>query len=285
MVRGKPRKRYAAAAPESIENVGPRPKSAEKTYNTDRNVRPARTFMEMRTDAAMDIAMERPGIRVRPTCVDRPLSDRAVPSFEGQPKARPRPVSPAAFDAVFEAHKADVYRVACALTGNARDAEDLFQETWLRAVKAGRGPERLQDFRPWLLTIAANVHRDGLRKARVRRVFFLERATAMAEARDDADTGWDSGRDAGRDQAARTEFEICLARAVSKLPPKQRRVFVLKDVEGFRHDEIGRMLGIPERTVRTLLHRAVKRLQKELAPFSPAGPERPGAEGTGEEAS
>ncbi len=209
----------------------------------------------------MDIAMTRPGIRVHPEA---------------------RPVSPAAFDAVFEAHKADVYRVACALAGNARDAEDLFQETWLRDVKAGRGPERLEDFRPWLLTIAANVHRDGLRKARVRRLFFLERATAMTEARGDADTGWDSGRGAGRDPAARTEFELCLARAVAKLPPKQRRVFVLKDVEGFRHDEIGRMLGIPERTVRTLLHRAVKRLQKELAPFDPAAGERPGVKGTGE---
>lgn len=209
----------------------------------------------------MDIAMARPGIRVHP---------------------KARPVSPAAFDAVFEAHKADVYRVACALAGNARDAEDLFQETWLRAVRAGRGPERMEDFRPWLLTIAANVHRDGLRKSRVRRLFFLERATAMTEARDDADTGWDSGRSAGRDQASRTEFEICLARAVSKLPPKQRRVFVLKDVEGFRHDEIGRMLGIPEMTVRTLLHRAVRKLQKELAAFDPSGAGRQAEERTGE---
>jgi RNA polymerase sigma-70 factor (ECF subfamily) len=86
----------------------------------------------------------------------------------------------------------------------------------------------------------------------------------------DADLGWDVPRHAGRDGAIRSDVRLCLRQAVARLPGRERRVFVLKDIEGFKHGEIGRMLGIPETTVRTLLHRAVARLRKELAEFGPA---------------
>jgi len=177
------------------------------------------------------------------------------------------------FDELYEMHKADVHRFAHALCDNARDAEDLFQETWLRAVQSGlRCPAgEANSPKAWLFTIAANLHRDALRKIRVRRHFFAERTRAMADRAADADAGWDSGRLAGEDPSGRTEFRICLRRAIARLPARERRVFVLKDVEGFKHAEIGRMLDIPEITVRTLLHRAVRRLQRELAEFDPAG--------------
>ncbi len=55
-------------------------------------------------------------------------------------------------------------------------------------------------------------------------------------------------------------------------------MFVLKDIEGFKHDEIGRLLGIPEATVRTLLHRAVKKLRRDLAEFRPEQAEDPAFE-------
>lgn len=86
----------------------------------------------------------------------------------------------------------------------------------------------------------------------------------------DADPGWDVPGHPGRDGAVRSDVRLCLRRALARLPGRERRVFVLKDVEGFKHGEIGRMLGIPEATVRTLLHRAVGRLRKELAEFGPA---------------
>jgi len=175
-------------------------------------------------------------------------------------------------DELYEMYKTDVYRFAHALCDNAKDAEDLFQETWLRAVQSGlRSPAGdANSPKAWLFTIAANLQRDALRKKRVRRLFFLERTRSMAEVAADADAGWDSGRLAGQDPSARTEFGLCLRRAISKLPARERRVFVLKDVEGFKHAEIGRMLHIPETTVRTVLHRAIKRLQRDLAAFDPA---------------
>lgn len=176
------------------------------------------------------------------------------------------------FDELYDMHRSDVYRFACALTGDAGDAEDLFQETWLRAVRADPpgGEAGGRDPKAWLFTVAANAHRDLLRKRRVRRLFLLERTRGMDAGSADADPGWDVPGHPGRDGAVRSDVRLCLRRALARLPGRERRVFVLKDVEGFKHGEIGRMLGIPEATVRTLLHRAVGRLRKELAEFGPA---------------
>lgn len=178
------------------------------------------------------------------------------------------------FDGLYEVYRMPIYRFACALARDAGDAEDLFQEVWLRAAKAFRkgvgAREDAGDARSWLFAIAANAHRDNLRKRRIRGLFFRERARSMAGTAADADPGWDAPRAEGETVGSRSDIRGCLRRAVSRLPGKERRVFVLKDIEGFRHAEIGRMLGIPEATVRTLRHRAVKRLQRELAEFRPA---------------
>jgi RNA polymerase sigma-70 factor (ECF subfamily) len=176
------------------------------------------------------------------------------------------------FDELYEMNKTHVFRFACALSGDARDAEDLFQETWLRAVKAASAG-RLSgegEAKSWLFAIAANAHKDLLRKKRVRRLFLRERTKALGDRQADADPGWDIPSEGREDSAARSDIRLCLRRALSRLPGRERRVFVLKDIEGLRHDEIGRVLGIPEASVRVLLHRAVKKLRKELAAFRPA---------------
>lgn len=181
------------------------------------------------------------------------------------------------FDELYDMHRNDIYGFACALTGETREAEDLFQETWLRAFKAsgsGSGP-RPGEAKAWLFAIAANAHRDILRKRRVRRLFLRERARSMGEEAADADLGWDAPGRAGGDGTARSDIRLCLRRALTRLPARERRVFVLKDIEGLKHAEIARILDLPEATVRTLLHRAVKRLRRELAEFRPAGEPSP----------
>ena len=181
------------------------------------------------------------------------------------------------FDELYAMYHAHIYRFACALAGDARDAEDLFQETWLRAVKAYPADREVEgsNAKAWLFAIAANAHKDSLRKKRVRRLFLLERKKSMAGRTADADPGWDAPGHTHEDGETRSDIRLCLRRAVSRLPGRERRVFVLKDIEGFKHGEIGRMLGIPEATVRTLLHRAVRRLRKELSEFRPAADGNP----------
>jgi RNA polymerase sigma factor (sigma-70 family) len=56
-----------------------------------------------------------------------------------------------------------------------------------------------------------------------------------------------------------------IQRAISRLPERQRRVFLLKELAGFQQTEISRMLGMPDGTVKSLMHRAVKRLRLELS--------------------
>ena len=185
-----------------------------------------------------------------------------------------------AFDELYDMYKTPIYRFACALSGDARDAEDLFQETWLRAAKAAPASlgARADAAKAWLFAIAANAHKDLLRKKRVRRLFLAERSKSMAKRRVDADPGWDMPGDSREDGARRSDIRLCLRRAVSRLPDRERRVFILKDIEGFKHEEIGHALGIPEATVRTLLHRAVKKLRRELAGFRPATEQDPALE-------
>ena len=77
------------------------------------------------------------------------------------------------FDAAYDLYKADIFRFVFHLTGNRAEAEDLFQETWLRVVRHGRLRPGGQDLKPWLLTIVLNLHRDALRRKRVRRMFML----------------------------------------------------------------------------------------------------------------
>jgi RNA polymerase sigma-70 factor (ECF subfamily) len=204
--------------------------------------------------------------------------DAVMPGVDAVSLPEALPLDTKSFDAIYETYKAPVYRFARVLTGDAGEAEDLFQETWLRAVRSLRHRPGTGDLKTWLFTITANLQRDCLRKKRIRRLFFLERARSMTYDTADADTGWESGRFPGRDITARADLRLCLRRAISRLPARQRQVFVLKDLEGYPHAEIGRMLGIPEATVRTLLHRATKSLQKDLAAFRPEAGRNPTSE-------
>ncbi len=176
------------------------------------------------------------------------------------------------FEEIYALYKIPVFRFACSLTGNAHEAEDLFQETWLRVVASFPGNPDLKNIKAWIFKITINLHRDALRKKKVRRLFLLARARkGMTEAQA-REGGWETGGESPSDDTDRADFRLCLERAIATLPRKQRRVFVLKEIEGFKHVEIGRILGIPENTVKTIQHRAVKKLQQDLREFHPSGP-------------
>lgn len=156
------------------------------------------------------------------------------------------------FDALVEKYSTAVFGFAYYLTQNREDAEDLFQDTWLRVGKNLPGTEKLDRIKAWIFTIAANLHKDGLRKKRIRRLFLLKSPSDTPSLeRDLAYLGND------------------LSQAISRLPVRQRRVFILKEMAGFKQSEIGVILGIPIGTVKSLMYRAVKRLQRELAEYHP----------------
>jgi RNA polymerase sigma-70 factor (ECF subfamily) len=178
--------------------------------------------------------------------------------------------SNAEFDEIYDKYKSDVFRFAYYLTQDRGEAEDMFQEVWLRVIRYLPRREIRQDLKPWLLTVVLNLHRDLLRKKRVRRMFFLDRTKHDIVAASLTEKSAVSLSDPA-ERAERAARLRNINQAIARLPESQRRVFVLKEIEGLQQTEIAGLLGIPVGTVKSLMHRAVKKLQRELAASNPKG--------------
>jgi len=190
-------------------------------------------------------------------------SPNTLPSGPGAGEIAPHLAS---FDTLYDRHKEMVFKYAYHLTQDRREAEDLFQETWLRVVRHSDrircAPEKLG---PWLATIVSNLHKDGLRKKRVRRHFLQDQAPSLV-VDSDASSGFPAVPCPGPEKSAENaELAGRLKKALAGLPERQRRVFLLKEVEGLKEEEIAQFLGIPKGTVKSLGHRAVRGLRRGLA--------------------
>ncbi len=162
---------------------------------------------------------------------------------------------PAAERALYDSHVDRVYRVAFRLAGDAELAREFTQDTFVRAF------ERLGTFRAesalstWLHAIAVSVALNGLRKVRrLRREVQLEHAESL---------GGDRPRS---DPILRQR----LFDAIDTLPTGYRTVFLMHDLEGFTHEEIGATLGIEAGTSKAQLFRARARLRERLADLAGA---------------
>ncbi len=154
----------------------------------------------------------------------------------------------AAFETLYRLHAGRVHGLCRRLAMEGSRAEELTQEVFLRAwqhLGACPGGEALPG---WLCRMAIHVVLADNRK--LRRRFRREIAPPGGVLRDRAGS------------PAQPGLALDLERAVEGLPPGARQVFVLHDVEGFRHEEIGRLLGLSPGTSKAQLHRA-RRLLKE----------------------
>jgi len=187
-----------------------------------------------------------------------------------EPVSPPNKMTPSEFDEIYDRYRADVFRFLLYLTRDQAEAEDLFQEAWLRVVSYGSPRPDRGDLKPWLLTIVLNLHRDMLRKKRVRRLFLVKQFGLEKPRSVRAEQRSPLSMDPTHlsEQAA---LQRDIDQAVAVLTEKQRRVFLLSEVEGLAQAEIAGILEIPLGTVKSLLYRAVKRLQRELAAHNPKG--------------
>ena len=163
-----------------------------------------------------------------------------------------------AFEALYRANVARVYALALRLTANQRDATELTQDVFVHAWR------RLATFRgdaafaTWLHRIAVNSLFMRVRGDR-------RRADRIRSEADEPSGGEGSALfDQGHARVVDVEQVVDLERAIAALPPGARRVFVLHDVLGYRHDEIARLTGLAEGTLRAQLHRARKLLMEAL---------------------
>ena len=174
------------------------------------------------------------------------------------------------FDELYERYKSSVYSLACYLTRNQREAEDLFQETWLRVVQ--HLPHKSVDVKnckTWIMTIETNLYRDWLRKKKVRRLFSTQKSEAVEREDNVLQRSFWGSEDDGAKDSNRLDVRMAVSKAIDRLPKKQRIVFMLKEIEGFKYSEIGEVLRMPAGTVKSLMHRAVKGLRRELWDYAP----------------
>ena len=161
---------------------------------------------------------------------------------------------PSAERALYDTHVDRVFRLVHRMAGDLDRAQDYTQETFIRAF------ERLRDFRgeaalsTWLCSIAISITLNGLRKVRRSR----EREVPL----DDAPAIGRSRREAEPD------LKVRLSQAIDDLPDGYRTVFVMHDVEGYTHEEIGTALGVQSGTSKAQLFRARARLREALADFA-----------------
>ena len=147
------------------------------------------------------------------------------------------------FNGLFESLYPSVYRYVLRLTGDADVAEDVAQEAFVRLLRQTL-PE--DEVRPWLFTVATNLVRDGARKTE-RRVRLLAGAPPQVTRPMSAD-----------EQVEQKESVNAVRIVLDQLPERDRQLLLMRE-EGFKYEEIARVIGVAPASVGTLIARALRK--------------------------
>ena len=177
--------------------------------------------------------------------------------------ARARQGDSDAFRALVETHSRSVFRLAFRMTGNEQDAEDVVQESFLRAYRQLGRFESRANFGTWLYRIVSNCSVDLMRSKQARhdqvRGDSLDQEGAVELPAADAP---DPER-----AAQSTEIDRRVQHALRELSPLERAAFTLRHYEGRSIEEIGATLGLGTSAAKHSVFRAVKKLRVALAPL------------------
>jgi RNA polymerase sigma-70 factor (ECF subfamily) len=157
-----------------------------------------------------------------------------------------------AFEILYTRYRARLFSFVRSMGGSGPEAEDLFQETWLRAIRGLRRYRPRGRFRIWLFTIARNLFLDRARKQRKEIGAYDEEAPA----------GTHHNHPVPRpdEKLLGKERESLLRHAIEQLAPDERQVLELRTREEMSFREIAQVLDIPVGTALWRMHSAVKRL-------------------------
>jgi RNA polymerase sigma-70 factor (ECF subfamily) len=171
----------------------------------------------------------------------------------------------AEFARLVEAYYPMIYRVALRLTGNAQDAEDILQETFIKAYRHLNSFEERSSLSTWLYRIATNEALMLMRKQMPGQVSIDEPVqTDEGEQEPMQVVDWCC---LPEEEFMSAESQAELDQAVVKLPASLRAVFLLRDIEGLSTQETGEILNLSETAVKTRLSRARLRLRQELTHY------------------
>ena len=156
-----------------------------------------------------------------------------------------------AFEAIYRQHSARIYTLACRMAGSPEDGEDLLQEIFLQAYRKLGSFKGDSALGTWLYRLALNHCLDYVRSRHAK----MSKLTETLDA------------ETSHQPVARRDTPIAkldLERALERLPDGCREAFVLHDVEGFDHKEVGRLLGIAEGTSKSQVFKARAKLRALL---------------------
>jgi len=180
--------------------------------------------------------------------------------------ARARQGDSDAFRALVERHSRSVFRLAFRMTGNEQDAEDVVQESLLRAYRQLGRFEARANFGTWLYRITANCAVDLMRTKQARH------DVARGESLEEAVINLRSDRPGPERLTQSAEIDRCVSDAMAALSPLERAAFTLRHYEGRTIEEISRTLGLKTSAAKHSVFRAVKKLRAALEPLRSAQP-------------
>jgi RNA polymerase sigma-70 factor (ECF subfamily) len=175
--------------------------------------------------------------------------------------ARARQGDNEAFRALVERHSRAVFRLAFRMTGNEQDAEDVVQESFLRAYRQLGRFESRSNFGTWLYRIVSNCSVDLMRAKQARH------DQSRGESLDEAAEMPAAGSPGPERLAHSAEIDRRVQAALEDLSPLERAAFTLRHYEGRSIDEISATLGLRTSAAKHSVFRAVKKLRVALAPL------------------
>jgi RNA polymerase sigma-70 factor (ECF subfamily) len=164
-------------------------------------------------------------------------------------------MGPETFETVVTAHHPEIHRYLRRMTARASEADDLSQETFLRAYRAFAALPEDANVRAWLFAIATNLFRNHLRSEKRRSTF---QAAVLVAA------GTDTARDDPEGQSVYRETRSAIEEVVAGLPLKQRTAFVLRKIHDLDYDVIARTLDCSAESARAHVFQALRKIRQSL---------------------
>ncbi len=166
-----------------------------------------------------------------------------------------------AMSVLVETYKNELYNLCFRLTFNKHDADDLFQQTW---IKAARHSSKFNgdSFRPWLFRICINQHKDNYRAQNRRKKIFKENFESTY-AKDYVLVVSQEGESVEQ-QLEKKHIQALLISNIGKLPAKQKMPIILYYYQQMKYSQIAQVLGIPEGTVKSRINTAKKTLKSVM---------------------
>ncbi len=172
-----------------------------------------------------------------------------------------------AFRVLVERHSRSLFRLAYRMSRNEQDAEEIVQDTFVRAYRKLGQFESRANFKTWLYRIAVNCALDRMRK---RRTEDEHRELTSAVPEDAEHNEWENRPHKGPAPdrlMLSVELKERIERALATLSAAERAAFVMRHWEGCGIDEIGRALQVRQNAAKNTVFRAVQKLRRALEPY------------------